>query len=282
MNITVYDVVNSKIVEMLEKGVVAWKRTWKKTTVLPMNLITKRPYTGVNFFILSFATSPYFLSFKQVQTLGGKVKKGSKAWPVVFFTMLETEDKDNDGKKRRFPMLRYYKVFCADDVEGIENKIPKLEDENSENTPNSRCESVVANMPNKPKIVFNGEPCYRVNEDTVYVPQMSLFKNSESYYAALFHELVHSTGNENRLNRTIKSGFGTEPYGKEELCAEMGAAYLCALTGIDNNTFDNSAAYISGWLNAIKENPRIIVNSASAAFKAVRYIIGETINENVE
>src|SRR5262245_3273838 len=119
---------------------------------------------------------------------------------------------------------------------------------------------------------------YRPSTDTVNMPQRELFPKAEHYYSVLFHELTHSTGHMSRLNReTLRDmlTFGDTNYGKEELVAEMGAAYLCGVAGIVNETVDNSAAYIQGWLSKLRKDKRILIQAAAQAQRATDYILGE-------
>jgi antirestriction protein ArdC len=110
------------------------------------------------------------------------------------------------------------------------------------------------------------------------MPSIGLFRSSEEYYSTFFHELTHSTGHKSRLGRdgfeSVQS-FGSESYSKEELVAEVGAAMLCGVTGIENRTLGNSAAYLKTWIERLKSDSRLIVTAASAAQKAADYILGK-------
>ena len=120
-------------------------------------------------------------------------------------------------------------------------------------------------------------------QDVVRMPAKDTFKSSESLYSVLFHELAHSTGHETRLNRLAvgkATVFGSEEYSKEELVAEMGAAFLCGHCGILNGTETNSAAYLQSWLNALKADPSMLVKAGSQAQKAFDYITNTSANEN--
>src|SRR5206468_8569946 len=119
---------------------------------------------------------------------------------------------------------------------------------------------------------------YQPLPDVVNMPERRLFPKAEHYYSVLFHELTHSTGHGSRLDRaTLRDllAFGDTNYSKEELCAEMGAAYLCGVAGIANETVDNSAAYIAGWLSTLRNDPRLVIAAAAQAQKAADYILGQ-------
>jgi len=123
---------------------------------------------------------------------------------------------------------------------------------------------------------------YKPSTDTVNVPPKSDFEDIHEYYSAFFHEIVHSTGHEKRLNRdgiNIATRFGSRMYGREELVAEIGASFLCAHTGIINRTIDNSASYIQSWLRALKDDKKLVVSASQRAQRAVDYILGVSFDD---
>ena len=145
----------------------------------------------------------------------------------------------------------------------------------------SRAEMIVAGMPKCP-VIRHGmrKAFYCRDDDVVSLPSAKEFKSSEDYYASLFHELIHATGHEDRLNRSSVvegNGYGSDPYCKEELIAELGAAFLCGHAGIIDRTIDNSASYIQGWLAKLKADKTLIVQAAAQAEKAVNFILGVTL-----
>jgi len=145
------------------------------------------------------------------------------------------------------------------------------------------CEQVLDKYINKPEIHHNEQRAYyRSCDDLINMPVRESFDNSDHYYATLFHECVHSTGSKNRLNRDTVAGnvlFGSDTYSKEELIAEMGSSFLCAETHIDNKTFDNSVAYIKGWLAKLRNDPKVIVSASAQAQKAVNYMLNKEEGE---
>lgn len=272
-----YQVITDRIMELLEEGVAPWHKPWKGGGEA-MNLVSKRGYRGINRFLLNAASyaSPYWLTFNQAKTQGGAIKKGEKSTPVVFWKLLEKEDQKT-GEKKEVPVLRYYRVFNLEQTEGIEG--PPAEDaDEKEFTPMERCEKLVAAMPNPPKLQHLRQAAwYRPSQDLVNMPKPESFVSSEEYYSTLFHELAHATGHESRLKRptlTDMAPFGSTNYSKEELVAEMTAAFLCGATGIANATIDNSAAYLNGWLKKLKKDNMLVVQAAAQAQKAADYIQG--------
>jgi antirestriction protein ArdC len=109
------------------------------------------------------------------------------------------------------------------------------------------------------------------------MPARSRFVDAANYYSTLFHELIHSTGHERRLNRTFGDHFGDELYSKEELVAEMGAAFLCAIAGIGNEHTDrNTTAYIQNWISKLEQDNRLVIHAAANAQRAADCILGES------
>ena len=273
----VYAIVNNRIVEQLEQGIVPWRKPWREAGP-PMNLITKKPYRGINVMLLGSLGyhQNCFLTFKQVKELGGSVIKGEKPCPVVFWKVEEKEDEVTKVKKNTF-LLRYHNVFNIAQCEKLpEDKISVIEI--NQNDPIQTSEDIVTNMVQAPTIKYGKEQAYYSPKyDYVSVPSMESFESSEKFYGTLFHELVHSTGHESRLNRKElmkMNPFATKSYSIEELTAEIGACYLNSLAGIDIEGMDNNIAYIQAWLNRLKNDKKFIFYASSNAQKAVDFILG--------
>jgi antirestriction protein ArdC len=140
-------------------------------------------------------------------------------------------------------------------------------------------------MPNLPAFEQSDKAWYSPNSDSVGMPARSLFHSSEEYYCTLFHELAHSTGHAKRLHRDNFDNpvsFGSESYSKEELIAEMTAAMLCGITGIEQKTLENSAAYLKTWIARLKSDSRLLVSAASHAQKAADFIQGKTMDQEAQ
>jgi antirestriction protein ArdC len=182
-----------------------------------------------------------------------------------------------ETENRKSILLRYYTVFNLEQCEGIESPEPV-----AAVNPIEQCESILERMPNPPRIEQDAQACYRPSIDTVGMPARAAFHSAEEYYSTLFHELTHSTGHPSRVGREgimTHNPFGSDPYSKEELVAEMGAAMLCGVAGIESRTLGNSAAYLQAWINKLKSDSRLIVSAASQAQKAADYILGRTAAE---
>lgn len=286
---SVYQLITDRIIQQLEAGVAPWHKPWKErgSAALPWNLVTDRPYRGINLWILmaSDYDSPYWLTFKQATSLGGHVRPGEHGLPVVYWKFGTREVQDGDELIEKPTVLcRYYVVFNLEQCDGI--PAPEAEPKSRpELTPIEECERIVNRWAQRPDIQHGGDRAsYSKLEDRVRIPDLDAFDSAEEFYSTLFHELVHSTGHPGRLNRSTlmdTETFGDENYSREELVAEMGAAFLCGITGIENRTINNSAAYLQSWLEAIKSDTRLVLVAAGQAQKAVDCIQGATQGASV-
>lgn len=281
----VYEIVTNRIIELLEASTVPWQQPWTEAGV-PMNLISKRPYRGINLWLLLSLNyeKNLFLTWDQLKKIGGSVNKDEHGHVVVFWKNVkkQPEELDDENKPKTVPMLRYYKVFNIAQCRDIPTAfIPELITKESD--PILECEAVVNCMPDSPLLTFKGKRAYYdVSKDHVVMPQLKSFKTSEAYYSTLFHELVHSTGAEKRLGRktiTEMAEFGGEAYSMEELIAELGAAYLNSYTGILDKEIQSSTAYIQGWLAKLRDDKRVIVTASGQAQKAVDFILSRKDND---
>lgn len=270
----VYTIVTDRIIELLKKGTIPWKQPWGVAGI-PQNLISRRVYRGMNIMLLASLgyEQNYFLTYSQIKELGASVKKDEQSHMVTYWNWVEDAEKANSKK---YPFLRYYKVWNVAQCTGIpEEKIPIV---TRQAYPVLACEHIIENMPQKPKITQKeNKAYYNPLQDFINMPKMGTFKNDESYYATLFHELVHSTGHLTRLNRKgllEMAEYGSPPYSFEELVAEMGACYLESLTGIVEKQIEDNAAYINGWLEKLENDDHFIVLASSQAQKAVDFIQG--------
>lgn len=288
--IDVYEKFTNLVLEKLEQGIIPWHQPWNAEG-MPSNYISKKPYHGINLWILLALNheNPYYLTFKQAESLGGRVKKGAKAIPVCYWNFVykhkETGRTIPAELVKDYPLdalikkcfLKEYRIFPIEAIEGIDwelpetpvdNRIPVIE----------QCEAVYEEMLNPPKVIHEKEEAYYHPQlDLINMPPKQRFQSAEGYYAVLFHELVHSTGSENRLNRpgiAEVDFFGSAKYCREELIAEMGAGYLCGYTGIQSNQLvNNQTAYVQNWIAQLKNDKQLLIEAASKAQKAVDYIL---------
>jgi antirestriction protein ArdC len=271
----VYEIVTDRIIKQLEAGVVPWHKPWRERgrSGLPRNILTGREYRGINVWILlnTGFSSAYWLTFKQARQLGGHVRKSEIGLPVVYWKFASREVQDGDETiEKSYALCRYYTVFNIEQCDGL--AVP-AESPLSEVDAIEECEAIVNAWVGKPVLRHGGDRAsYSKIEDCVRMPMIGDFESAEEYHSTLFHELIHSTGHPSRLNRqTLMEAeyFGDQNYSREELVAEMGAAFLCGFAGIENKTINNSSAYLHSWLEILKGDSRLVFIAAGQAQKAV-------------
>ena len=274
-----YQEVTDKIIAALESGTL-WQRPWSALaeTGLPRNGISGRHYNGINTILLfleaqqrGFDDSRY-MTFKLASEAGYKIRKGAKSIPVYFFKKLEIEERDQqtgDATKKAIPYLTEYRVFNAQDIEGLEPAVIHL----PEWKPIEVMERLVKKL--GVEVQYGGNRAYyNPSSDHIRIPVRGAFPNAEAFYGTLAHEIGHWTGHPSRLNRQFGQ-FGDDIYAREELRAELASAFLSAETGISSNT-DNHAAYVGSWIKALKADRREIFRAASDATKIVGFMLGRT------
>jgi antirestriction protein ArdC len=284
----VYEVITARIIHQLESGTAPWQKPWRVNgrKGIPRNLVSGREYRGINIWMLltSGFSSPYWLTYRQARELNGHVRNGEKGLPVVYWKFGKREVQDGDEVVEKSSVLcRYCTVFNVAQCEGLRIQPAEPVENEPQPEPIEACEQVVNQWLGKPTIKHGGDSAsYSKILDYVQMPERTRFDSVEEYYSTLFHELTHSTGHPSRLNRSSLTDFerfGDQNYSREELVAEMGSAFLCGVTGIENKTINNSAAYLRNWLKALKDDSRLVLVAASQAQKAADLILGVTRSE---
>jgi antirestriction protein ArdC len=291
-NSQVYEIVTQRILDAIEKGVAPWRVPWKKGpgSGLPRSMSTARPYRGINVFLLGLQglgagyVSPWWGTYNHVSELGGQVRKGEKATPVVFWSVKERQDDlDEAGRPERYFVLRYYRVFNAEQADGLPERFYPKAEEAEQAAPSeaqARAEEAVGRyLARAPSLTFTharaGRAYYSAREDLVNVPSIAEHVSADEYYSTTFHELAHSSGHPSRLGRPgvgEPHRFGDEEYSREELVAELASAMVQGTVGICS-TVEPSAAYLAHWAEVLKGDPRLIVAAAGAAQKAADYVL---------
>lgn len=186
--------------------------------------------------------------------------------------MLDVDQGENSTGAARVPYLKYSYAFnlsqtsLYDSAESISRIIS--------------ADELISQMQNVPQIKNNYRRCaYNLTDDFITVPIISDFDTSGEYYSALFHELIHSTGHPSRLNR-ISLHESKEQYCEEELIAELGSSYLCAMCGISNSVLENQAAYLHGWMSKIGSDSNILIRASVQTKKAIDLLLNSSINES--
>jgi antirestriction protein ArdC len=268
-----YQTVTDRIIASLKAGVIPWEKPWKSPHFtggpFPRNFRTGRPYRGINIMLLwsSSYSSPFWITFNQAKELNGTVRKGEKGTQIVFYKQLrsrKTKDENTGEDEDRRPpfVLTYHTVFNVEQCDGL--TVPQIERPST--TPNAveqdeACEALVTGWENRPTLHLTSESEMRAyyvpRTDSVHMPARNRFVDAPHYYSTLFHELVHSTGHESRLNRTI---------------AEIA----------NEHTDRNTTAYLQSWIAKLEEDNRLIVHAAANAQRAVDTIIGTTFEDEAD
>ena len=200
------------------------------------------------------------------------------SWPRRGASEEGETEADESLRSSQYAMAKAYTVFNARQCELPEEWTAKAEIQEPELTAAQKitaCDEIITTMQHRPALEHGGgRAFYRQSADRVTMPKPETFISPEHYYSTLFHELTHATGHPSRLCRptlTEAHSFGDTNYSKEELVAEMGAAFLCGVSGIDNHTTDSSTAYIQGWLSVLKDDKRLLIQAASQAQRRCRF-----------
>ena len=284
-----YQTVTDQIVALLKAGVAPWKSSVLGTPIgQPMSLTTGRPYRGVNVFLLAMAglagghSSAYWATYRQAQALGGQVRKGEKGTLVVFWKTSDGEIDPDTGKADKRFVLRYYRVWNASQCDGLTPPDVGSQPAPREHDPIDLADEVLAGFaaPCGPAVRHGDFPAasYAPAADEVRMPFSHRYADMPSFYCDCFHELGHSTGNKGRLDRWGDAGpatsFRSDSYSREELVAEMTAAFLCGHCGISPATIENSASYLAGWIERLRGDKRLVIAAAGQAQKAADLILG--------
>jgi len=273
-----YQEVTDRIIKSLEAGTPPWLPPWEGGELsLPENVTSGHRYRGINILLLHLTAqdrgynTSRWLTFKQALDLGAHVRKGETGTPVVFFKTLEIAEKPGteEAKQKVIPLLRYFTVFNIEQVEGLpESLTPALPQHDWD--PLVAAETLLSNS--GARIQHGGSQAYyRPGDDVIQLPPRAWFPTASDYYATALHELTHWTGAPSRCNRPLGRRNGIDAYAFEELVAEMGAAFTCAHCHIPARL--EHASYIESWLQALRNDKRLILTAAGKAQAAADYLL---------
>ena len=276
-NKKVHEEMTEKIIKAIEAGTAPWQRPWDGRCG-PHNAGSGRAYTGINSVVLCMkgvemdgGHDPRWLTYKQAQSEGWQVKKGSKGTYVQLWKPLYKDDGQGNLEIKAV-WEKIFTVFHASQVEGIGEYVPPVWNQNELQ---EKAEEIIKSS--KAVIEYCGnQPCYIPALDKIQMPERGYFYTAEGYYSTLLHELVHWTRHKTRLNRDL-----SRP--QEELVAEMGSMFLSAATGIPQSEelFQNHADYIKGWRSHTKDKVNAVLRAAADANRAVNYLLGRKEEEEV-
>jgi antirestriction protein ArdC len=280
-----YATVTARIIDALEAGTAPWHCPWRRdgADARPANATTGRPYRGINVLLLNLQmmangyASSRWLTYQQARAVDANVRKGEAGTQIVFFKMHEVDkggypDAANDPERRLVPLLRSFTVFNVDQVEGLPERLMPTPLEPGSWEPLEAAEHILADSG---AVLKHGgsKAFYAPDPDFIQMPPTSAFDCAGDYYATALHELTHWTGHPSRCNRPLGGRHGIEAYAYEELVAEMGSAFLTDYCGLVGRM--QHASYIASWLQALKNDKRLIFTAASQAQKAADYLLPE-------
>ncbi|HRN64121.1 MAG TPA: zincin-like metallopeptidase domain-containing protein [Alicycliphilus sp.] len=280
-----YQSVTDRIVAALEAGAPPWVCPWVRGPGLaaPANLGSGRPYRGINVLLLNLqaASCGYtlnrWLTYRQALALGAQVRRGEQGTPVVFFKLLEVEGADASAvdptDRKVVPLLRSFTVFNAAQVDGLPAGLlpePVAQDW----SPVSAADEVLARSG---AVIRHGgvQAYYSVAKDLICLPEPARFSCAEDYYRVALHELTHWSGHADRCNRPLLGRQHIEAYAFEELVAEMGSTFLCGHCGLPASL--QHASYVQDWLQALRNDRRLIFTAAALAQKASDYLLAPVL-----
>ncbi len=295
-----HEIVAEKLIKQLEAGTAPWQRPWnpgEASTFLPYNPITDNRYKGINALVLLSQNrdDQRWMTYKQATDAGAQVRKGEKGAGIQYWKFVDEHNKKDDtgkplvdtqGKpvketvKLERPRVFFATVFNAEQIEGL----PPIQRQAQTWNPLERAEALLTagGVP----IYYNGKgrAFYRPLTDSIHLPDRDKFPSAENFYATALHELGHSTGHPDRLNRDLSHPFGSEGYAKEELRAEIASMILGDELGIGHDS-NQHAAYVGSWIKALKEDPLEIFRAAADAEKIQAYVLGleqQLVQEQVQ
>jgi antirestriction protein ArdC len=272
---------SARIVAELEKGAKPWVRPWDPEKAggpqAPFNPVTGKRYHGINVLILGMDTrafqsgDPRWMTYQQALEKHWQVRKGERATTIFFTKPFEVEDDEAEDGKKTIRVLKHYAVFHASQIDGI----PTYKAPGAEEAPWTRPEAADIILKNSGAVIRIGgdRAFYSPATDHIQLPPENAFRGPPEFATTALHELGHWTGAPSRLNRDMRSRFGSAPYAMEELRAELASAFIASELGIPTD-IPQHASYIADWLKPLKEDKREIFRAAADAQKIADMLLG--------
>jgi antirestriction protein ArdC len=289
MSIDIAQLITDRIISELEKGATPWVKPWRRLKGqpgegMPFNPVSGTLYRGMNHIWLSMMQgayeTPYWVTLKHANQLGGYVRKDEKGTPIVAFRMVKKESMVNGEKASSvYPMIKHHYVYNIAQCEGLDLSI----EAQAEPIPASFDQSpavmaLIDKLALKGGLHHGGDSAFfRPSTDSINMPPLAAFNDAGQYHATLLHESIHATGHDSRLKRLTPARFGSEEYAYEELVAELGAAMLCAKLGIDGDL--RHAGYIESWLKALRNDKKFIISAAGKAQAALDWLMPVAVEQ---
>jgi antirestriction protein ArdC len=280
-----YARITNTIIAELEAGVRPWTKPWSSNHLAgritrPLRS-TGEPYNGINVILLWAEAvtrgfkAPIWITFRQALALGGHVRKGERGSTVVYANKIIKTEAGPTGRdvEKAIPFLKSYTVFNVEQVEGLPDHF---------HTPPAEPLNLIQRIAHAEAFFAalgadirhgGGQAYYAMERDYLQVPPFECFTDPEAYYATLAHECTHWTKHPTRLDRDFgRRKWGDDGYAREELVAELGAAFLCADLGLYLTPRPDHASYIDSWLKVLRDDKRFIFTAAAYAQRAADYL----------
>lgn len=288
--------ITDRILAELEQGTRPWLKPWSggdmatSGQVRPLRA-TGQPYRGINVLLLwieaqaSGFVSPSWMTYKQAQALDAQVRKGEHGATVVYYgdsTKTVYDDASGENREQGFRFLKTYTVFNVAQIDGLPERFHIVPEPSPEA---ERIEAAEAFFASIPATVNHGcdRAYYIPSADRIQLPPFAAFHDAHGYYSTRGHETVHWTRHESRLDRSFgRERWGDEGYAREELVAELGAAFLAADLGLCIEPRPDHASYIASWIKVLQNDTRAIVQAAAHAERAVAYLHQLAATEAIE
>jgi len=275
-------VVTQRILHSIETGEFQkFTQSWStRQASHPINFATKKPYSGVNVWLLGMTefSRPEWLTYKQAAALGGQVRKGESATLACFYAPMVSSKKDADGKSSVYSLLKHFNLFNVEQVDGLTlPELPELPNPSGSEMAvflRTRCTDLGVGLRHSGDSAY-----YERIADRVTMPSTA-FVSDAAYSAVLAHELIHATGSANRLNRKKGERFGDSDYAFEELVAELGSAFLCAEFGISSEYGTQHESYLASWLKVLGSDKNAFFKASRQADKAFQLMMGKVSSDS--
>ncbi len=278
--------ITCRILSELEQRTRPWMKPWSGGDMAASGMTrplraTGQPYRGINVILLwieaqaSGFVSPSWMTYRQAQALGAQVRKGERGASIVYYgdsSKTVQDEQTGEDKERGFRFLKTYTVFNVAQIEGLPERLHFV----PEPTPElERIEAAEAFFDRIPATVNHGgdRAYYIPSADRIQLPPFAAFHDVHSYYTTRGHETVHWTCHKSRLDRSFgRERWGDAGYAREELVAELGAAFLAADLGLSLEPRPDHASYLASWIKVLQNDTGAILQAAAHAERAVAYL----------
>ena len=277
--------ITDRILAELEQGTRPWLKPWSSGEMATAQTrplrATGQPYRGINVLLLWIEAqefgfvSPSWMTYRQAQALGAQVRKGEHGATVVYYgnsNKTVRDEASGEDREETFRFLKTYTVFNVAQIDGLPERFHSVPETAPEVERIERAEAFFDSI--LATVNHGGDRAYYMpSADRIQLPPFTAFHDAHGYYTTRGHETVHWTRHPSRLDRSFgREKWGDEGYAREELVAELGAAFLAADLGLAIEPRPDHASYLASWIKVLQNDTRAIVRAAAYAERAVAYL----------